>query len=109
MEISVEEFEGLISQLEEAKKEKEALYNIALNIMKLMGLIDPATNKLKADIASGEESFFPNILQALREVVALLLKAQMPKWAGGESAEKEIQEKFYFIKELMPLIEKYGK
>lgn len=99
---------SLQQELKEAQDERAILKKSVIKIMDLMGLIDPATGKMKEEIASGEESFVPGMLKALGDVVMLLTKSSAPKMFGGDKAKAQLVEKFDFIAALLPIINKYN-
>jgi len=96
----------LLNQISSHKAEIEELKTCVISILRVLGLLDEQTQTIKAEIKSGEESYFPHILKALMKVVKLLAQAQVP--VIGKSAEKELVETFAFIKTILPLIEKHG-
>ena len=103
-----EQLNSLLNQLDDANSERKVLKSSVMQIMDFIGLIDRKTSKLKEEIASGEESFIPSMLKALGDVMGLLTKSSMPKILGGEKAKQELADKFAFIQELLPIINKYG-
>lgn len=110
IEIERERLTTLLNQLDEADQERQILKGATIKIMSLMGLINPETGTMKEEIASGEESFIPGMLKSLSDVVALLTKSNLPAFmGGGDKAKDALAEKFGFIKELLPIINKYGK
>lgn len=106
--ISEQKLRILLERKAEAEAEIVILKGSAICIMDLMGLIDKETNTVKSEIASGEESFIPGMLKSLTDVVALLTQANLPKFLGGETAQAKLAEKFSFVKDLVPLINKHG-
>ena len=109
IQIEKEKLNFLLTQFEESQAEQKILKNAAIKIMSLMGLIDPETNKMKPEIASGEENFIPGMLKSLTDVVALLTKSNLPGFmGGGDKAKQQLAEKFDFIKELLPIINKHA-
>lgn len=122
MSLSIEEITQLIetseklkadlecaeAELAVAQKERQDLYEVGIGVMNFMGVLDPATNKLRAELASKEESPFPYILKSLGSVTTLVMKAQAPKFMGGAQAEKELNEKFGFVTKLIELVSKHG-
>lgn len=106
--IPMDEYKDLLKNLKESEEERAVLKASVIKIMELMGLIDPATGKMKEEIASGEESFIPGMLKALSDVVSLLTKSSVPSWmGGGAKAKKQLADKFDFIAPLLPIINKY--
>jgi hypothetical protein len=99
---------ALEAQLLEAQEERKILKSAVIKIMDLMGLIDPQTNKMREEIASGDESFVPGMLKSLGDVVQLLMKSNAPKMFGGEKAKEQLAQKFDFIAPLLPIINKYN-
>jgi hypothetical protein len=99
----------LLNQLDEANAERKILKSSVIKIMDLLGLIDKETGGLKQEIVSGEESFVPSMLKALGDVVSMLTKSSVPSWmGGGDKAKQALADKFYFIQELLPIINKYS-
>lgn len=96
-------------ELTEANKERQILIKIAYSIMDLFGFIDNETGKMKPEIISGEESFIPGMLKSLGDVTTLLMSAKTPFKSMREKAEQKLAEKFSFVKDLIPLLQKYSK
>lgn len=107
--VPAHQLKSLLAQLEEAKQERKILYDIALSIMVLLGYADAKTRKPIPEIISGEESWMPGMLKSLADVMGLLTKT---KFAITDNQKKkyeaELAEKFAFVKNLMPLMQKYG-
>lgn len=97
-------------RLDELLKENEAdvaeLKNVVVSILQLLGIWDEKTNAVKASIKSGDESYLPSILKGLGDVIALAGQAQIP--IIGKKAEARLVEKFHFLKNLIPIIEKHS-
>lgn len=109
IEIEEEKLKMLLEQNEEYKKEHAILKNSAVSIMGMFGIMDQNTQKMKPEIASGEQSFIPGMLKSLGDLTALLMKANAPRWmGGGKQAEEELAQKFSFIKDLLPIINKHA-
>lgn len=98
--------EAMVKQGEETRIETEILYNTCISIMALLGLVD-SDGRVKSEVLSGEESWLPCVLKGAKDIVSLLLQMKIP--GIGKKAEAELIEKFKFLKEVMPLVEKYGK
>lgn len=80
------------------------LRDCIISVLKILGLTDE-TGGIKAEIRSGDEGYFGNILKALTHIVFLLGKAQIP--VIGKKAEMELIDTFSFIKKVLPLIDKH--
>jgi hypothetical protein len=98
---------NLLNQNAEYKKDVVELKECIISVLRLMGLLDETTKTLKAEIKSGEESYFSPILKSLSDVVKLLTLSQLP--IVGKKHEEQLVQKFSFIKQILPLIEKHGK
>lgn len=98
---------NLLNQNSEYKKDVVKLRECIISVLRLMGLFDETTKTLKAEIKSGEESYFSPILKSLSDVVKLLTLSQLP--IVGKKHEEQLVKKFSFIKQILPLIEKHGK
>lgn len=107
--VPAHQLKSLLEQLQEAKEERKILYDIALSIMVLLGYADAKTRKPIPEIINGEESWMPGMLKSLADVMGLLTKT---KFAITDNQKKkyeaELAEKFAFVKNLMPLMQKYG-
>jgi hypothetical protein len=109
IEIEESKLTDLLNKLDDANAERKILKSSVIKIMDLLGLIDKETGGLKEDIASGEESFVPSMLKALGDVVSMLTKSSLPSFmGGGDKAKQALTDKFYFIQELLPIINKYS-
>lgn len=105
IEIEKAELNELLRQNEELKADFMALRGGVIKIMDFMGLIDPKTQGIKAEIESGEESFVPGMIKSLGNLTVMLAKASTP--FVGVKAKEELGQKFIFIHELIPLINKH--
>lgn len=104
-----DQLKSLLEQLTEAKAERKVLIKTAYAIMGLFGFIDKETGKMDQEIIDGESSWVPGMLKSLTEVVALLTKVKMaPTEKWRKQAQADLAVKFDFIKELVPLLVKYG-
>jgi hypothetical protein len=92
------QIEALLAQNLEYKKDIEVFRTMVANILAVLGLLDPATGSIKASIQSGEESYIKHILKALKNVVLDLSLGR----------NKNLEEKFSFIKTALPHIQKYA-
>jgi len=97
------QLQALVDQLKEQKADIQELKNVVIAVLKLMGLYDEATGTIKESVRSGEEGYFKYIIKALKDVLWLMLQAKASK-----EAEKELAEKFAFIKTLLTIIPKYA-
>lgn len=105
--IEREKLDFLLTEFEESKKERDVLKRSATKIMDMFGLIDKESGKMKPEIASGEESFVPGMIKSLGDIVLLLTKSNAGSWFGGNKAKEELEKKFDFIQELLPIINKH--
>lgn len=99
------QLDSLLNILADYKKDIAELHTCIVAVLDLMGLYDHQTHDIKEGIKTGKDSYFKYILRALGDVVSLLTQAKL----GFKGAEQEILEKFAFIKNILPLIEKHGR
>lgn len=92
--------------LDENKADVDELRNVVVSILKLLGIWDEKTNSVKNSIKTGQESYLPSILKGLGDVTMLAGQAQIP--VIGKKAEAKLLEKFHFLKNLIPIIEKHA-
>ncbi len=85
------------------KQEIDALKDTVIDVIKLLGLYDPVTKTIKAEVREGKGVFGP-IIKSIKDISFLLVQAKM----GFPNAEAEILEKFAFIKNVLPLVDKYA-
>lgn len=97
--------EKLLEENTQLKADIDLLKGVVIDILKVLGLLDPQQNVLKKEIESGEEGFTKPLLKALGEVTKLLI---MSKGFGGKDAERQLNEKFAFIPKLFPILKKYA-
>lgn len=88
------------------KKEIAEVINLVRRIIGVLGLLDEKTNAIKPELLSGEESPLGLLMEALSGIVALITKSKMP--VIGKKYEKELEEKFAFVKDIVPIVEKYA-
>lgn len=102
-----EEMLDRIESLSKALAEKESdlaeMKKVIISVLDLLGILNDEKTTIRAEIQSGDESYFKYILKALNSTIMLMTKAQFSK-----GAEKELAEKFAFIKNLIPVINKYA-
>lgn len=85
------------------KLEIDALKDVVVDVIKLLGLYDEKTKSIKAEVREGKGFIMP-IIKSLKDVGFLLAQSKM----GFPGAEKELLEKFAFIKNILPLVDKYA-
>lgn len=76
-------------------------------VLRLVGLIDPTTNKVYADIVSKERSPMGPILKGLSSTLFTLTK--MSAIGKKKESTREMKEKFGFVEEFIPIMEKLDK
>lgn len=92
-------------QLLEKEQDIAALINITRGILGILGLIDERTGKVKEEYLSGEENVLEPILASIPEIMGLLTQVKLP--IIGKRAEEKLEKKFAFVKQIVPIIEKY--
>jgi hypothetical protein len=101
------QLETALALIVEAKEERKTLLKIGYCIMGLFGFLDE-NGKPDQKIISGEESWIPGLLKSLGDVMVMLTAAKM----GTENMKKrnieKLKEKFGFVKDFLPLMQKYG-
>ena len=80
------------------------LKNCVTSVIKLMGLFDDKTGTIKASVANGTENYFKYVIKAIKDILSLVIQSQV----GMGNSEKELTEKFAFIKTVLPLVKKYA-
>lgn len=105
VQVKKAELEMLIQQKNEQDKEIAILKNSIIKLMEILGIAENGVMNKK--ILTGEEPFMGPLLGSLGHITRLMVQSEMP--IVGKRAAKEIEEKFHFIKELLPVIEKYSK
>lgn len=104
--IDKSQLQSLLNQIKENKADILEFKSCVLSILSLMGLLDEKTETLKESIKTGEEGYFGPILKSLSEVISLLGQAQIP--IIGKKAEAKLVQKFAFIKNILPIVEKHA-
>lgn len=98
------------AELEQCYHEQKVLFEIAITIMKLFGMVEKGQKKIKPEILSGEESFVPGMLSSLADVSGLLIKVKLSVTENQKKKnETALAEHFSFLKDLIPLVQKYGE
>jgi len=97
------QLESLLKQKKEYQADIAGLKKAVLSILNLIGLLDPETQNIKAKIKSGEEGYQKHILKALKDVTVLLMTSSMSK-----NAAAQLKQKFEFLTEVLPIVEKYA-
>jgi hypothetical protein len=98
-----ENLETLLNRLQDYKGDINELRNCVISVLRVLGLLDEQTQSIKEKIKTGEEGYFKHLLSALKDVMFLLTQAKF----GFKDAERELLEKFDFVKKIIPLIEKH--
>jgi hypothetical protein len=104
MEVTEEEFERLTAENATYKKEVSDLRDVVIGVCNVLGLSDE-NGKVKQEVLSGEENVMPLVLKSASGIVSSMMLAKAP--GMGARKEKELAEKFHFIKKLVPIIDKY--
>lgn len=107
IQVPEQELQDLLKQNKDFKADKEVLHDCIVKIMDLLGIVDPATGKVKEEIVSGEESFIPSLLKSVGDLMSLMTQSTIP--LIGKKAKVKLEEKFDFIKTLIPIIQKHGQ
>ena len=68
--------------------------------------LEKHNGELKAELISGEESVFSLLLTSLSDIIGLITKSKMP--IIGKRYEKKLEEQFSFVKDIVPLVQKYA-
>jgi len=104
-----EKLNKLLSLIEEKTQDEKDLKECVLKVMGVLGVLDEKTQKIKAEIASGEDNFMPHMLKSIARISGLFMKSQSPSWMGGDTAKAQIKEEFSFVEKIIPIIQKHGK
>ena len=91
----------LIAIIKENEKDIAVLKDCVISITDVLGLYDKTTGSLKKEVKEG--SYLKPIIKSLGEVMGMLTMSKM-----GFGDDKELLKKFEFIKNVLPLIEKYA-
>lgn len=100
----MDRIESLTQQLSEKEADLAEMKSVIISVLDLLGILNEEKTTIRAEIQSGEESYFKYILKALNSTIMLITKAQF-----SSGAQKEMAEKFAFIKNLIPIINKYSQ
>jgi hypothetical protein len=90
----------------ELKAEAQEIIKVVMQIVGVLGLLDESGTKVKAELLNGEEGVFSLLLSSLSDIIGLITKSKMPMI--GARYEKQLEQKFAFVKEILPLIQKYS-
>jgi len=103
----------LIELLEIAESENKLLAQETAEVVSLirkicgiLGFMDTKTNSIKPELLSGETNVFGLLLESLSGIIGLITKSKMP--VIGKKYEKQLDEQFSFVKDIVPLVEKYA-
>lgn len=88
MKVKIKEYEHDLTELK----------NAITGILSVLGILDPETNAIKSSIQSGEESYMKHMAKAMTNIVLLMTTGQT----------KKLEEKFHFIKSVLPVVNKYA-
>lgn len=87
---------GILLENKQFKHDRDELIDIIKKVVVLIGIATP-DGQIKPEIASGEEKVMKHILKALSHVVTTMVVNP-----------KKIETDFEFIKNIMPLLKRYG-
>jgi hypothetical protein len=96
--------ERITIERKEYKAEIKELKNMVMSILSLLNLLDPDTGKIRQTVQNGDEGYLKYILKGLNKIVSLLVQAQFSK-----AAQKSLEETFAFIKNIIPIANKYAQ
>lgn len=110
MEKTVAQLESKISELQkhngELQTEIDEVIKLVRQIIGVLGLLDESGKTIKAELLSGDESVFSLLLTSLSDIIGLITKSKMP--IIGQRYEKKLEEKFSFVKDIVPIVQKYA-
>jgi hypothetical protein len=110
LEALVMHAEAADKKIAETEAEKQALIGCCMGIMNLLGLVDENSGKVKTEVLKGDENWLPYVLKGASDVMGALFSLKTAFTDKQKAkAEANLQKKFGFLKEVMPLIDKYGK
>ncbi len=92
----------LFNQLKAHSTEVEEIKAAVINILRLLGIWDDATNSIREGIKTGDESYLSQIMKSLTGIIFEMGTAQFSK-----AKQAAMEEKFRFIKDIMHIIDKY--
>ncbi len=91
----------LVAIIKENEKDIAVLKDCVISITDVLGLYDQKTGSLKKEVKEG--NYLKPIIKSLGEVMGMLTMSKM-----GFGDDKALLKKFEFIKNVLPLIEKYA-
>ncbi len=91
----------LIHVIHSNEKDIAVLKDCVISITDVLGLYDQKTGSLKKEVKDG--NYLKPIIKSLGEVMGMLTMSKM-----GFGDDKVLLKKFEFIKNVLPLIEKYA-
>lgn len=103
--ITAEEKQRVEALIKEFKGDVDELKKVIISILTILGIWDEKTNAIKATLKSGEDGYIPTILKGVGDIMALAAQSQVP--LIGKKAEKKLHEKFSFLENFIPLMEKH--
>lgn len=99
------ELSQLLNENEELKNEIAEIIKLVRQIIGVLGLLDASGKSIKPELLSGQESVFSLLLSSLSDIIGLITKSKMP--LIGHRYEKKLEEQFSFVKEIVPIVQKY--
>lgn len=97
---------ALIQENNEQKAEIAEIIKLIRQIIGVLGLLDETGEAIKPELVSGEESVFTLLLGSLSDIMGLITKTKMP--IIGKKYEAKLEEKFAFVKDIVPIVQKYA-
>lgn len=90
----------------ELKSEITEIIKLVREIIGVLGFLDENGKSIKPELLSGDKSVFSLLLISLSDIIGLITKSKMA--VIGTRYEKKLEEKFSFVKDIVPIVQKYA-
>jgi hypothetical protein len=109
-EKTIQQLNTKIAELEkingELQSEISEVIKLVRQIIGVLGLLDANGTSIKPELLSGEDSVFSLLLNSLSDIIGLITKSKLP--IIGQRYEKKLEEQFAFVKDIVPIVQKYA-
>jgi hypothetical protein len=105
VEVPEEQLKALLLRIKDSEAEVTVLKKTVFSILNLLGLADDS-GKVNQVLLEDESRVMPTIIKGVGGIMTLMGQSQVP--IMGKASKAKLEKKFEFLKDLLPLIKKYG-
>jgi hypothetical protein len=104
------EINALRVELAEKEAETQQIVSVIQKLCVTLGIVDETTMKMKQTLKDNPNQIQGTVMESLSDVMGKLMSMKMnPFPSQRKKAEDAILDKFAFLSEIGPIIDKYSK